>query len=424
MIPGLKQKNPTGGLLSATIRPKGPLDGLLVLDLSRVLAGPTATQILGDLGADVIKVERRGSGDDTRAWGPPFVAADGGGRGEASYYLGTNRNKRSIAIDMADPRGAALLRDLAAQADVLVENFKTGGLTRYGLDYASLAAINPRLVYCSITGFGQTGPLAPQAGYDFVMQAMGGLMAITGDDGEAPMKTGVAVADLFTGVYASNAILAALLEARASGQGQHVDMALFDVQVSMLANQAWSFLATGKPPKRTGNAHPSLAPYQLYPTGDHDIVIAVGNDSQFGALADALGHPELASDPRFTHNADRVHNRAALREALSAVLVTKPVEEWIAALNRRGVPCGPVNQLDEVFALPQAEARGLIVEQERDDLADPVRSVASPIRLSRTPVSYRLPPPALGADTDAVLRERLGLDDATLGELRAAGVIG
>jgi crotonobetainyl-CoA:carnitine CoA-transferase CaiB-like acyl-CoA transferase len=243
--------------------PKGPLSGVFVLDLSRVLAGPTATQILGDLGADVIKVERRGEGDDTRRWGPPFVQAAQGGAGEASYYLGTNRNKRSIAIDIAHPRGAALMRDLACKADVLTENFKTGGLARYGLDYPSLAALNPRLVYCSITGFGQTGPMAQQPGYDFVMQAMGGLMSITGNAGEAPMKTGVAVTDLFTGVYASSAILAALLEARASGQGQHIDMALFDVQVSMLANQAWSYLATDIVPARTGNAHPSLAPYEL-----------------------------------------------------------------------------------------------------------------------------------------------------------------
>ncbi|WP_404711137.1 CaiB/BaiF CoA transferase family protein [Sphingomonas sp. MMS24-J13] len=404
--------------------PKGPLSGVFVLDLSRVLAGPTATQILADLGADVVKVERRGEGDDTRRWGPPFVRSVDGGEGEASYYLGANRNKRSIAIDIAHPRGAALIRDLAASADVFTENFKTGGLARYGLDYPSLAAINPRLVYCSITGFGQTGPLASQPGYDFVMQAMGGLMSITGNAGEVPMKTGVAVADLMTGVYASSAILAALIEARASGLGQHVDMALFDVQVSMLANQASSFLATDRVPARTGNAHPSLAPYELLPTASEDIVIAVGNDQQFRNLVEVLGIPALADDPRFVRNAGRVVNRPALVAALTAALAGQEAEIWIPRLTARGVPCGPVNRIDEVFAHPQAQARGLIVEQDRADLADPVRTVASPIRLSRTPVDYRLPPPGLGEHTAFVLRDRLGLDDDALADLVAIGVIG
>jgi crotonobetainyl-CoA:carnitine CoA-transferase CaiB-like acyl-CoA transferase len=403
---------------------KGPLSGVFVLDLSRVLAGPTATQILGDLGADVIKVERRGEGDDTRRWGPPFVQSADGASGEASYYLGTNRNKRSIAIDIAHPRGAALMRDLAAKADVLTENFKTGSLARYGLDYPALAAVNPRLVYCSITGFGQTGPMAQQPGYDFVMQAMGGLMSITGNAGEAPMKTGVAVTDLFTGVYASSAILAALIEARASGRGQHIDMALFDVQVSMLANQAWSYLATNAPPARTGNAHPSLAPYELLPTASEDIVIAVGNDQQFRNLADVLVIPALADDPRFARNADRVANRPALAAALAGALAARSADLWIEALSARGVPCGPVSRIDEVFAHPQAQERGLVIEQDRSDLADPVRTIASPIRLSRTPVEYRLPPPALGAHTDEVLSERLGLDESALAELRALGVIG
>jgi crotonobetainyl-CoA:carnitine CoA-transferase CaiB-like acyl-CoA transferase len=403
---------------------KGPLSGVFVLDMSRVLAGPTATQILADLGADVVKVERRGEGDDTRRWGPPFVRSADGSEGEASYYLGANRNKRSIAIDIAHPRGAALIRDLAASADVFTENFKTGGLARYGLDYPALAAINPRLVYCSITGFGQTGPLAAQPGYDFVMQAMGGLMSITGNAGEVPMKTGVAVADLMTGVYASSAILAALIEARSSGLGQHVDMALFDVQVSMLANQASSFLATGRAPARTGNAHPSLAPYELLPTASEDIVIAVGNDGQFRSFVDVLGIPALADDPRFARNAGRVVNRPAMVAALTGALAARDADAWIPALTARGVPCGPVNRIDEVFAHPQAQARGLIVEQDRADLADPVRTVASPIRLSRTPVDYRLPPPGLGEHTAFVLRSRLGLDDDALAELGAIGVIG
>jgi crotonobetainyl-CoA:carnitine CoA-transferase CaiB-like acyl-CoA transferase len=317
-----------------------------------------------------------------------------------------------------------LLRDLAAKADVLAENFKTGGLARYGLDYPSLAALNPRLVYCSITGFGHTGPLAQQPGYDFVMQAMGGLMSITGNDGETPMKTGVAVTDLFTGVYASSAILAALLEARASGQGQHIDMALFDVQVSMLANQAWSYLATDRVPARTGNAHPSLAPYELLPTASEDIVIAVGNDPQFRNLVDVLGAPAMADDPRFARNRDRVANRPAMCALLVGHLKQRDAATWIAALSARGVPCGPVSRIDEVFAQPQSQARGLVVEQDRPDLADPVRSIASPIRLSRTPVDYRLPPPGLGMHTHEVLKEHLGLDEAELADLQAQGVIG
>ncbi|MBS0296356.1 MAG: CoA transferase [Proteobacteria bacterium] len=410
-----------------TDTPQGPLAGVTVLDLSRVLAGPWATQLLADLGAEVIKVERPGAGDDTRTWGPPFATTTEGERGDAAYFFAANRNKRSLTVDMATPEGADLLRRLAAKADVVVENFKTGGLKKYGLDYASLRAANPKLVYCSITGFGQTGPYAARAGYDYMIQATGGLMSITGqadgDPGAEPMKVGVAVADLFTGLYASNAILAALLHARETGQGQHIDMALFDAQAAMLANQASNFFASGKAPVRMGNAHPNLAPYQPFPTADGAVVIAVGNDGQFRALADAAGLSALADDARFKTNADRVAHRAALAEALKPALAGKTTANWIKALEAAGVPCGPINSIDRVFEEPQAVARGLVVEQTRTDLSRPIRTVASPIRLSETPVAYRSAPPALGADTDAVLQEQLGLNEAEIARLRDLGVV-
>jgi crotonobetainyl-CoA:carnitine CoA-transferase CaiB-like acyl-CoA transferase len=404
----------------------GPLTGLVVLDLSRVLAGPWATQMLGDLGAEVIKVERPGAGDDTRAWGPPFAGTAQGGRGDAAYYFCANRNKRSVAVDMARPEGAALLRRLAAKADVVVENFKTGGLKKYGLDYAGLAPANPRLVYCSLTGFGQTGPLAGRAGYDYMIQAMGGLMSITGQPegapGGEPMKVGVAVADLFTGVYAASAILAALYHAQRTGEGQHIDMALFETQAAMLANQASNYFVSGEAPQRMGNAHPNLAPYQPFPTADGAFIVAVGNEGQFRALAETIGAPQLADDPRFCGNAARVANRAELAAEISRLTPARRTAEWLARLEAAGVPCGPINRVDQVFAEPQAEARGLVVEQGREDLAEPVRTVASPLRLSRTPPSYRLAPPALGADTDAVLGE-LGLPAEEIADLRKEGVI-
>jgi crotonobetainyl-CoA:carnitine CoA-transferase CaiB-like acyl-CoA transferase len=383
--------------------------------------------MLGDLGAEVIKVERPGAGDDTRAWGPPFAETTGGGQGDAAYYFCANRNKRSLAVDMANPEGAALLRELAAKADVVVENFKTGGLKKFGLDYASLTAANPRLVYCSLTGFGQTGPLAGRAGYDYMIQGMGGLMSITGQpDGHAgaePMKVGVAVADLFTGVYAASAILAALLHAQKTGEGQHIDMALFDAQAAMLANQASNYFASGKTPSRMGNEHPNLVPYQPFATADGAVIIAVGNDGQFQALAEALGASELAIDGRFCGNAQRVEHREALVAAITVRTRTRPSAHWIETLETAGVPCGPINRVDQVFEEAQAKARGLVVEQTRGDLAKPVRSVASPLRLSKTPPSYRSAPPALGADTDEVLRERLGLSLEAIADLRSKGVI-
>lgn len=387
--------------------PPGPLSGVRVLDLSRVLAGPWATQTLADLGAEVIKIERPGAGDDTRLWGPPFTTRTDGSRGDAAYFLCANRGKKSVALDIASPEGAAAVRELAKTCDVVVENFKTGGLKKYGLDHASLAAINPRLVYCSITGFGQDGPDAHRAGYDYMIQAMGGLMSITGQPdgapGAEPMKVGVAVVDLFTGLYASNAILAALLHARATGQGQAIDIALFDVQAAMLANQATNFFVSGKPPGRMGNAHPNLAPYQPFPCTDGMVVIAVGNDGQFRALAGALGAPGLGSDPRFATNALRIEHRAVLTAELSALTAGHAMHGLMTALETAGVPCGPVNTIDQVFEEPQAKHRGLEVTQARGDLAGPVRTVASPIRMSLTPVAYDLPPPALGEHTDEVL---------------------
>ncbi len=386
----------------------GPLAGVRVLDLSRVLAGPWATQTLADLGADVIKIERPGTGDDTRQWGPPFTTRADGSPGDAAYFLCANRGKKSVELDIASPEGSAAVRRLAADCDVLVENFKAGGLKKYGLDHASLSAINPRLIYCSITGFGQDGPRAPQAGYDYMIQAMGGLMSITGQPdgtpGAEPMKVGVAVVDLFTGLYAANAILAALLHARATGEGQHIDIALFDVQAAMLANQATNFFVSGVAPTRMGNTHPNLAPYQPFPCTDGMVVIAVGNDGQFRQLCAALGAPDLGTDPRFASNADRIAHRAVLTAELSSLTAACDMAGLMSRLEAAGVPCGPVNTVDQVFAESQAAHRGLVVEQTRPDLAAPVRTVASPIRLSRTPVAYDRPPPALGADTDEVLR--------------------
>lgn len=383
------------------------LSGVRVLDLSRVLAGPWATQMLADLGAEVIKIERPGVGDDTRHWGPPFTTRTDGTRGDAAYFLCANRGKKSVELDIAAPDGAEAIRRLAATSDVLVENFKVGGLKKYGLDYASLAALNPRLVYCSITGFGQTGPRAEQAGYDYMIQAMAGLMSITGQPdgapGAEPMKVGVAVVDLATGLYASNAILAALLHARATGQGQHIDIALFDVQAAMLANQATNWFVSGVSPTRMGNAHPNLVPYQPFPCRDGSVVIAVGNDSQYRTLCSVLGTEGLAADPRYLNNAGRIENRAELASALSALTSGWAMRDLIEALETAGVPCGPINTIEQVFAEPQAVYRELEIEQTRDDLLSPARTVANPVRLSETPVGYTRAPPRLGQHTEEVL---------------------
>jgi len=405
----------------------GALSHLKVLDLSRVLAGPWATQILADLGAEVIKVERPGAGDDTRNWGPPWLKDEAGkDTDQSAYYLSTNRNKKSVAIDMATPEGQRLLRAMAAECDVLVENFKVGGLKQYGLDYASLHEVNPRLVYCSITGFGQTGPYAPRAGYDFLIQGMGGLMSVTGrpDDqpGAGPQKVGVALTDIMTGLYATIAILAGLTHREKSNEGQHIDAALLDVQVACLANQAMNFLASGKAPVRMGNAHPNIVPYQDFPTADGYMILAVGNDLPFPKLCDACEHPEWSVDPRFATNAARVANRELLIPLLSAATRSRSTGDWIASLESLAVPCGPINDLAGVFADPQVIHRALRVDLPHG-LAGSVPQVASPLRLSATPVEYRNAPPRLGEHTHQVLRELLCLDEATLVHLEENQVI-
>jgi crotonobetainyl-CoA:carnitine CoA-transferase CaiB-like acyl-CoA transferase len=405
------------------------LSHITVLDLSRILAGPWAGQILADLGAEVIKIERPGSGDDTRAFGPPFIPGDAGAdgaHGDAAYYLCANRNKKSVTLDIATPEGQTIARDLARGCDIVLENFKTGGLQAYGLDYASLKAVNPRIIYCSITGFGQTGPYAARAGYDFLVQGMGGLMSITGrgaqEAGAGPQKAGVAVADILTGLYASIGILAALTHRERTGIGQYIDLALLDVQVACLANQASSYLIGGQVPERLGNAHPSIVPYQDFPTRDGYMIIAVGNDAQFARLCAVARAPQLAADSRFATNEARVTNRAPLIEALCALTRTRSTVEWVAALERVGVPCGPINGIDAVFADPQVRARGMQIELPHP-LAGALPLVANPLRLSQTPVSYRNAPPVLGADTRAVLGERLGLTAAQLDALAAQGII-
>jgi crotonobetainyl-CoA:carnitine CoA-transferase CaiB-like acyl-CoA transferase len=394
---------------------QGALAGLKVLDLSRVLAGPWAGQLLADLGADVVKVERPGSGDDTRAWGPPWLPdADGAPTGESAYYLSANRNKRSVAIDIATPAGQALVRQLAERADVVLENFKVGGLAQYGLDYASLAAVNPRLIYCSITGFGQDGPYAQRAGYDFLIQGMGGLMSLTGrPDGEpggGPMKVGVALTDVMTGLYASNAVLAALAYRERSGKGQHIDLALLDVQVAVLANQASNYLVGGTTPQRMGNAHPNIVPYQEFATADGYMIVAVGNDGQFRKLCDVLGRPAWGSDERYATNPQRVRHRQELVGQIHAVTVTRGTADWVARMEDAGVPCGPINTLDKVFGDPQVKARGLRITMPHP-CAGSVALVANPIRMSATPVAYDRPPPMLGEHTAEVLADWLRAGD-------------
>jgi crotonobetainyl-CoA:carnitine CoA-transferase CaiB-like acyl-CoA transferase len=405
----------------------GALSHIRVLDLSRVLAGPWASQVLADLGAEVIKVERPGSGDDTRSWGPPYLSGDDGkATSEAAYYLCTNRNKQSVTIDIAHGKGQALVRQLAAQSDIVIENFKVGGLRKYGLDYASLKAANAGLIYCSISGFGQDGPYAERAGYDFLIQGLGGLMSVTGrgdsEPGGGPIKVGVALTDILTGLYAANAILAALAYRDVAGVGQYIDLALLDVQVACLANQAMNFLTTGNAPRRLGNGHPNIVPYQDFPTADGDMILAIGNDSQFAKFCQIAGHAEWATDSRFANNAARVAHRDRLLPLLRQATVMRTTAEWIATLDAAGVPCGPINDLAAVFGDPQVRARGLKIAMPHP-LAGEVPLVASPIRMSETPVEYRRPPPLLGQHTREVLVQRLGLDKKQLDALAAAGVI-
>ena len=425
------------------------LDGIRILDCSRVLAGPWCTQTLADLGADVVKVERppgasHPGGDDTRGWGPPFLRGrDGADTAEAAYYLGANRNKRSITCDIAQPEGQALIRELAAKADVFVENYKVGDMARYGLDFASLHAINPKLVYCSITGFGQTGPYAERAGYDLMIQAMSGMMSITGradgEHGGGPQRAGVAITDVFTGIYATSAILAAIEMRHRTGEGQHIDMALLDVGMAILANQAAGFINTGAEPQRMGNAHPSLVPYQDFPTADGAMLLAIGNDGQFARFCAAAGRPEWAQDARFTTNTRRVEHRATLVPLMSETTRTRTTAEWIALLEDKAVPCGPINTLASAFADPQVQARGLVKKQAVAPVnsagvapeniatgaakgAAEICTVASPMRLSAAPVQLRYAPPALGEHTTEVLRE-LGLDAARIQTLQQQGVV-
>ena len=405
---------------------KGPLEGCRVLDLSRVLAGPWCGQNLADLGAEVIKVERPGAGDDTRNWGPPFAKnAAGEPTRESAYFLSTNRGKRSITLDIAVPEGQAIARALAARCDILLENYKVGGLAKYGLDYATLSVVCPRLIYCSITGFGQTGPYRERPGYDFLMQGMGGLMSITGepDDvpGGGPLKAGIAVTDLMTGQYATIAVLAALQARHSTGRGQHIDLALFDVQVAYLSNQAMHYLVSGEVPPRIGNGHPSIVPYQTFRAKDGSIIVATGNDGQYRKLCVALGLSGLAEDPRFLANADRVRNRTLLASLLGEAIVCRPMDHWIAVLEAAGVPCGPINTLDRVFADPQAKARGLSFDLPHPS-AGTVPTIASPMRFSETPVEHERPP-LLGEHTAQVLGELAGISDQQLQTLRARNIV-
>ncbi len=405
----------------------GALSHIRVLDLSRVLAGPWAGQILADLGADVIKVERPVCGDDTRSWGPPFLKDEAGqNTTEAAYYLSANRNKQSVTIDFTRPEGQQLVRELVAKSDIVIENFKVGGLAAYGLDYASLKAVNPKLIYCSITGFGQTGPYARRAGYDFMIQGLGGLMSLTGrpdgDEGAGPVKVGVALTDILTGLYSTTAILAALAHRDQSGTGQHIDMALLDVQVACLANQAMNYLTTGVAPKRLGNAHPNIVPYQDFPTADGDFILTVGNDSQFRKFAEVAGQSQWATDPRFLTNKLRVANRGELIPLIRQATVFKTTAQWVDELEAAGVPCGPVNDLAQVFADPQVLARGLAIELPHA-LGGRVAQVASPIRLSETPVEYRRAPPLLGEHTSEVLQALLGMSDGEVAALKGVGVL-
>ena len=412
------------------------LDGIRILDLSRVLAGPWCTQTLADLGADVIKIERPGAGDDTRGWGPPFLKdRDGQDTPDAAYYLGTNRNKRSVTCDISQPAGQQLIRQLVQHCDVFIENFKVGDMARYGLDYDRLRAINPRLVYCSVTGFGQTGPYRERAGYDYAIQGMGGLMSVTGerdDLGGGPQKVGVAVADLFTGMYATVAILAALRHAERTGEGQHIDMALLDAQVAMLANLGANYLVSGqyegKVPGRSGNAHQNIVPYQVFevapnPQGEKDhLILAVGNDGQFAKFCEIAGCPALASDARFARNADRVRHRATLVPMLEAIFKTRSKTDWLSALEAAKVPCGAINSLAEVFADAHVRERAMVTHWAHPARED-VQLVSSPIKLSATPVRNDLPPPLLGQHTDAVLAEVLGLDAQAIAALRQQQVV-
>lgn len=403
-----------------------PLQGIKVLDLSRILAGPWAGQMLADLGADVIKVERPGVGDDTRTWGPPYMPAAVGFEAEeayeAAYFQTANRGKRSLCVDMSSSRGQLLIKQLVTKADVLIENFKVGGLAKYGLDFDSLIAINPRLVYCSITGFGQYGPDKDRAGYDFMIQAMGGLMSVTGSEGGEPMKVGVAVVDVMAGLYASNAIQGALIHQLRTGEGQHIDLALLDVQVATLANQAMNYIATHKNPKRLGNAHPNIVPYQAFATFDGHLILAVGNDGQFQRFCEVAGDVQMASNSLYTSNSLRVANRLTLVPKVAYLMEQHTTQWWLDALNKVSVPCGPICTLDQVFENPQIKARGMKISLEHQKLGS-VESVANPIKLSATPLQYKQAPPMLGEHTQVVLSDWLAMEHSEYSDLLSTNII-
>jgi len=405
----------------------GPLSGIRVLDLSRVLAGPWAGQNLADLGAEVIKIERPGMGDDSRAFGPPWVKdAQGRETKDSAYFTSANRGKKSVTVNLQQPEGQALVRALAAKSDVLLENYKYGDLQRYGLGFDDLKIINPRLIYCSVTGFGQTGPYKERPGYDFMIQGMGGMMSVTGEPdgapGGGPQRAGVPVADIITGMYASIAICAALAHRAQSGAGQHLDLALLDSQIALLAYQNTNYFATGKPPRRIGNLHPNIVPYQPFRASDGEVILACGNDNLYRKFCAVAGCPELAADPRFATNGKRVENRNELAEVLGGIFAKRTKKEWVELLDAAGVPNGPINDIAQVFAEPQVKARGVRIEVAHP-VAGKLPMVASPMRFSGTPLEHRTPPPLLGEHTDAVLREVLGKDAAEIARLRANGAI-
>ncbi len=409
------------------IDPTAPmaLDGLRVVDCSRILAAPIATQTLGDLGADVIKIERPETGDDIRRWGPPFLKdADGADTTESAYFLGTNRNKRSLTLDFTQPEGRDVLLGLIEKADVFVENFKVGDLARYGLAYDQIRDRFPRLIYASITGFGQTGPYAPRPGYDLLAQAMGGIMSVTGDPDGPPTKVGVAIADMMTGMYTTGAILAALRHRDRTGQGQHIDAALLDTQVTWLMNQAMNYLVGGTVPHRAGNVHPNVAPYEVFATTDGHVILGCGSERQFRTFLSVAGREEVADDPRFTSNSARIANLPALRDVLAGIMATRSTDDWVAALEAVKVPCGPVNTVDRVFADPQVQAREMAIQIPGHAYApDGIPAVAYPMKLSETPATYRRPPPILGEHTDEILSDDLGMDAAAIARLKESRIV-
>ena len=407
---------------------RGPLDGLKVLDLSRILAGPTCTQLFGDMGAEIIKIERPLKGDDTRFWGPPFLKdEDGNDTTESAYYLSTNRNKNSVAVDLTNTEGQAIIKDLAANCDILVENFKAGDLARYGLDYEALSKINPKLIYCSITGFGMTGPYAKRPGYDFLIQGMGGIMSLTGkpdEEGGEPIKCGVGIADVMCGMYASVAILAALNSRHISGKGQHLDISLLDCQVAWLINQGAGYLVSGEVPPRRGNEHPTIVPYSTFPASDQSFIIAAGNDNQFSRMCRVIGADDLATDPRFEKNKDRVLNRRVLIPLLEEFTRKQTSAHWLAAMEKAGVPCGPVNDLEQTFSDPQVQHRQMAINMpHRSNNDKGVSLIGNPLNFSETPVQYKKAPPVRAEDTREILSKHLGLSDEKLNELEANGII-